>query len=272
VMTSVLTVSDRRVPTEARVPGGTGHLLPIPVDHQAAEGKSALCPGLPVHAASHGPTALEGLVALADREPFGIDRACIDEMTPGQEARYLLGRMQGRVRLTVINWPRGGQYVGDQRRHHVLTGFSQVPCVPDLLDAVLASIVGIEVVGRADEPRRGGDVVVIAPGHPAVLVREIVLHPDLAQRIPSGQGVEVRRRLSTIHRVQHAAGGPSDALGSVGAPHDGPVYLFFSGISQTGPSTPFGACLGVRHCSLPLQQEVAIPVDHCQVIGMDHGG
>jgi hypothetical protein len=84
VMTSVLTVSDRRVPTEARVPGGTGHLLPIPVDHQAAESKSALCPGLPAHAASHGPIALEGLVALADREPFGIDRACIGEMTPGR--------------------------------------------------------------------------------------------------------------------------------------------------------------------------------------------
>jgi hypothetical protein len=46
----VLTVIDRRVPTEARVPGGTGHLLPIPVDHKAAEGKSALCPGLPAHA------------------------------------------------------------------------------------------------------------------------------------------------------------------------------------------------------------------------------
>jgi hypothetical protein len=140
--------------------------------------------------------------------------------------------MQGRVRLTVIDWPRGGQYVGDQRRHHVLTGFSQVPCIPDLLDAVLASIVGIEVVGRADESRRGGDVVVIAPGHPAVLVREIVLHPDLAQRIPSGQGAEVRRRLSTIHRVQHAASGPSDALGSLGAPHDGLACWVFSGISH----------------------------------------
>jgi hypothetical protein len=46
--------------------------------------------------------------------------------------------------------------VRDQGRRLVVAGFSQVHLVPDPLDAVLASIVGIEVVGRTDESRRGG--------------------------------------------------------------------------------------------------------------------
>ena len=45
-------------------------------------------------------------------------------------------------------------------------------------------------------------MVVIAPGQPAVLAREIFLHPDLTQRLHSGQGPEGRRCLSTIHGVQ----------------------------------------------------------------------
>jgi hypothetical protein len=50
----------------------------------------------------------------------------------------------------------------------------------------------------------------IAPGHASALTRQIVLHPDLAQSLYSGQGAERRRCLSTIHRVQQCiAVGPN---------------------------------------------------------------
>ena len=44
--------------------------------------------------------------------------------------------------------------------------------------------------------------MVIEPGHDSILVREIVLHPDLAQDINRRQAAEVRRCLSAIHGVQ----------------------------------------------------------------------
>ena len=98
--------------------------------------------------------------------------------------------MNGRGGFAVVDRRRGGQHVGDQRRRHLVTGFGHVHFVPDPLDAVLASVACVEVVGRADELCRRRDVVVIGPGHTAVLVREIVLHPDLPQDIHSGQGAE----------------------------------------------------------------------------------
>jgi hypothetical protein len=69
--------------------GGTGHLPLIPVDYEVAEVKGAFRVGLPAYAASHCPTEIKGIVALADREQFGIDIACIDDMALWQEALRL---------------------------------------------------------------------------------------------------------------------------------------------------------------------------------------
>jgi hypothetical protein len=75
-----IVVINRRGPAEARVSCGASHLLPLPVDPKAAEVKGALRMSLPAHAASPRPTDVDGIVALADREPFGIDIVSINDM------------------------------------------------------------------------------------------------------------------------------------------------------------------------------------------------
>ena len=52
----VVAMINRRGPAEARVPGGAGHPLPLPVDHKVTEVKGAFRVGLPAYTASYGTT------------------------------------------------------------------------------------------------------------------------------------------------------------------------------------------------------------------------
>jgi hypothetical protein len=113
----VIADSNRRGPAAARVSCGAGHLRPISVEHHAAEVTGAFHMGWPAPAASHGTAEVDGRVALADREPCGIDPPRIDDRAPRQEALGFQGRMHGRGGLTGIDWRRGGQHVSGVGRH-----------------------------------------------------------------------------------------------------------------------------------------------------------
>ena len=176
----VRAVVDRRCPAVARAPGGAGRLLPLPVDLELLGGEALARPGLPAVIAAHWPEQFDVVLVPAGDQQFGVEEAGVDDMHARQEIALLECRMdRGRDRA-IVRRPGGRLDVGDQVRAVVVARLGEMHLVPDPLRRTFPRVMGLIVVGRADEDCRGRQIARRAPVD-ARCIAAVLLDPGAAE-------------------------------------------------------------------------------------------
>jgi hypothetical protein len=186
------TIIESRRPTDTGLAGRTGRVLLAPINLKVLGIKAIPCAGLPVIVETRGPEEIDAVVIQTLDQECRVENARVHARSPGSEAALLPCRVDLGGGLAIRSRAGRGFDVGDEMGHIILTRVGHRPLVAHPRGRVLAGVVGVGVVGRADERRRRGNVVRLAPREPGA-VSQIMLAPDPAQDGDGGHLTQPRR-------------------------------------------------------------------------------
>jgi hypothetical protein len=140
---------------------------------------------------------------LTVHEQVGVQEAGVHDMSAGQEASLLQRGVDLGGHRPIGCGAGCGCNVRDQVRQIILTGFREMHCIAHPLRGVLTGIVGVEVIGGADEPRCRGEIVRLSPLELGA-VPQIILDPDSAQDGDGGHLAQPKRGIRMIDGCEQA--------------------------------------------------------------------
>jgi hypothetical protein len=191
-----------RRPTETGLAGGTGRVLLAPRNLKVWGIKAMPGPGLPVRVETGGPQEVHAIVLQTLDPPLGVQQAGVHARAAGQPVPLRQRRVALGCGGAIGRWADGGLDRRAQGREVIGTGLRALPFVAHPWGRVLARIVGVRIIGRAEAlcGRRNG--VGLAPVQRGA-VPPLVLAPDPAQEGDSGDLAQPGRGLGVLE------GGPS---------------------------------------------------------------
>ena len=157
-------IIDGRRPADTRLARRTGRLLLVPINLEVLGVNAGSLAGLPLIIEACRPQQIDAIAVATRDSELSVQKAGIRDMGPGQAAPLRQGGVDLGGRCAIGRRAYGRLDVGDQVREVIVTGFRDVHFVAHPLGGVLAGIVGVEVVGRADELPRGRSGLVPRPG------------------------------------------------------------------------------------------------------------
>jgi hypothetical protein len=95
-------------------------------------------------------------VVLTLDQQFGVQKAGVDDMGPGQHTPLLQGSVDLAGRRTIGRRTTHRFDIGDEVWQIILAGFCAMDFIADPRRGVLTGIMGLEVIGGAEELRRQG--------------------------------------------------------------------------------------------------------------------
>ncbi len=177
-----------------------GRLLPRPVEAEVGGREADPLARLPVVVQSRRAEEIRIVLPATRHEQIRIEEAGVDDMHRWQQRLRLERRVDRWRHLPVGGGGGRGFDVGDERRAVILTGFGEMDLVPDPGGRALLGVMGVQIVGRADAPGGGRQLLARPPPQHPILDR-VLLDPHPAQRLddrdlaqPAGRDVRPNGR------------------------------------------------------------------------------